>query len=280
MVCIINEKRLARYARHLRQEERCEGTIEKYLRDIRAFNGWLEGREINKEAAVAWKKHLQEEHYAFSTINSMLTSLNGFFRFMKWENYRVKPLKIQRRVFRDQTRDLSREDYDRLVAAAKDGGRARLALVIETMGATGIRVSEVTYITVEAARRRRAEISMKRKVRIILLPKKLCKKLLEYAQKNKIVSGEIFLTRNGKSLSRKQIWAEMKSLCRSAGVEPTKVFPHNLRHLFAVVFYGNCKDVEMLADLLGHTSIQTTRIYLLTPGAEHARQLERLGLVS
>lgn len=280
MACIINEKRLARYARHLRQEERCEGTIEKYLRDLRAFNGWLRGQEVSKETAVAWKKHLQAKQYAFSTINSMLTSLNGFFRFMKWESCRVKPLKVQRRVFRDQTRDLSQNDYKRLVAVAKDGGRARLALVIETMGATGIRVSEVSYITVEAARRRRAEISMKRKARIILLPKKLCKKLLEYAKKNKIVSGEIFLTRNGKSLSRKQIWAEMKSLCKNAGVEPTKVFPHNLRHLFAVVFYRSCKDIEKLADLLGHTSIQTTRIYLLTPGAEHARQLERLGLVS
>lgn len=280
MACIINEKRLARYARHLRHEERCEGTIEKYLRDLRAFNGWLRGQEVSKETAVAWKKHLQAKQYAFSTINSMLTSLNGFFRFMKWESCRVKPLKVQRRVFRDQTRDLSQNDYKRLVAVAKDGGRARLALVIETMGATGIRVSEVSYITVEAARRRRAEISMKRKARIILLPKKLCKKLLEYAKKNKIVSGEIFLTRNGKSLSRKQIWAEMKSLCKNAGVEPTKVFPHNLRHLFAVVFYRSCKDIEKLADLLGHTSIQTTRIYLLTPGAEHARQLERLGLVS
>ena len=175
---------------------------------------------------------------------------------------------------------MSREEYARLLTAAKERGQERTALLMETIGATGIRVSEVPYITVEAAGQGMAEISLKGKIRTILLPGKLCRKLLKYARKNKIASGEIFLTRGGKSLSRKQIWAEMKRLCKWASVDPSKVFPHNLRHLFAVTFYRASKDIAKLADVLGHSSIETTRIYLVSAGTEHRRQLERLGLVS
>ena len=209
----------------------------------------------------------------------MLAALNSLFRFLTWEECRVKFLKIQRRMFREPDRELTRPEYDRLLAAAQAAGLERLALLMETICATGVRVSEVKYFTVEAARRGRAEIRLKGKIRTILLPNKLCRKLLKYAKKQKTVSGEIFLTRNGTSLSRRQIWAELKQLCRRARVSPSKVFPHNLRHLFAATFYKACKDIVRLADVLGHSSIETTRLYLVTTGTEHIRLLEKLGLV-
>lgn len=271
---------IAAYGTYLQQEERAAGTVEKYLRDLRAFARWLEGSEVTREDPAGWKNYLLSLRYAPVTINSMLAALNGFFQFAGWSDCRVKFLKIQRRLFRDQSRELTRPEYDRLIAAARGRGQERLALLVETMGATGVRVSEVKYLTVEAAQRGRAEISLKGKIRVILLPNKLCRKLLKYAKKQKTASGEIFLTKSGTGLSRRQIWAEMKRLCKYAGVEPKKVFPHNLRHLFATTFYCSSRDIVKLADVLGHSSIETTRIYLVTSGAEHVRQLDRLGLVS
>ena len=210
----------------------------------------------------------------------MLAAVNSFFRFAGWEDCQVKFLKLQRRLFRDAGRELSRAEYERLVETAANLSRPRLALLMEAICGTGVRVSEVRYLTVEAVQAGRADISLKGKIRTILIPNKLCRKLLKYARKQKITSGEIFLTRSGKGMSRRQIWAEMKSLCERAGVEPSKVFPHNLRHVFAAAFYKSCKDIVRLADVLGHSSLETTRIYLLTSGAEHQRQLDRLGLVS
>lgn len=279
MEYLITEELVAGFGAHLLREERAAGTIEKYLRDVRAFAGWLGGRAVTKEAAVGWKEHLLTEHYAPVTINSMLSAVNAFFRFAKWDDCRVRFLKLQRRLFRDQSRELTRCEYDRLVAAARERGQERLALLMETICATGIRVSEVKYITVETVRRGRADISLKGKIRTILLPGKLCRKLLKYGKGKKITSGEIFITKGGKGLSRRQIWAEMKGLCAHAGVELTKVFPHNLRHLFATAFYKTCRDIARLADVLGHSSIETTRIYLLTTGSEHRKQLDRLGFV-
>ena len=276
----INPGQLTAFVAHLRAEERSPGTVGKYLRDVSAFACWLGSAPVTKELAAAWKEHLLSQGYAPITINSMLAAVNGLFHFLGWDECRVKFLKVQRRLFRDAGRELTRPEYEQLLAAARERGRERLALLMETICATGIRVSEVKYITVEAAQRGRAEISLKGKIRTILLPGKLCRKLLKYARKQKTVSGELFLTRNGNSLSRRQIWAELKRLCKYAGVEPTKVFPHNLRHLFATIFYRACKDIARLADVLGHSSIETTRIYLVTSGAEHARQMERLGLVS
>lgn len=273
-------KQLAAYDASLRTDERAPGTLEKYLRDLRAFLVWLDGRPVTKELAHQWKEELQTRGYAPVTINSMLSALNGLFRFLGWEECRVKFLKVQRRLFRDERRDLNQSEYKRLLETAHQLGRERLALLMETICATGIRVSEVRYITVEAARDGKAEIALKGKIRTILLPNKLSRKLLKYAKRQKIASGEIFLTRSGKALSRRQIWAEMKRLCRHAGVEPSKVFPHNLRHLFATAFYRACKDIAHLADLLGHSSVETTRIYLISSGTEHARQIERLGLVT
>ena len=273
-------EQITAFERYLRTEERSSGTIEKYLRDVRAFAVWLNGRIVTKETAAGWKEHLLDRHYAPVTINSMLAAINAFFRFVGWEDCRVKFLKIQRRMFREASRELSREEYDRLLSTAHTLGRDWLALLMETICASGIRVSEVRYITVEAARQGQTEIALKGKIRTILLPDKLCRKLLKYARHKKIASGEIFRTESGKSLGRRQIWAEMKQLCKYAGVAPSKVFPHNLRHLFATTFYRACRDISRLADVLGHSSIETTRIYLLTTGSEQVKQMDPLGLVS
>ena len=275
----ILENSLQQFAGHLEREERSRGTVEKYLRDVRQFLLWLHGRELTKELAAAWREHLVQRGYAPVTVNSMLSAVNHFLRFAGREDCKIRFLRIQRRVFREQDRELTRADYRHLLDAAGNQGRERLHLLMETICSTGIRVSEVRYITVEAARQGRAEITLKGKIRTILLPARLCRKLLKYARAQKTTSGEIFRTRSGKSLSRSQIWREMKQLCERAGVARSRVFPHNLRHLFATLFYGACRDIVKLADILGHSSVNTTRIYLMTTGAEHARQLERLGLV-
>ena len=267
------------FARHLRLEEKSEATMEKYLRDIRAFARWLDGREISKGLSAAWKAHLVERGYAPASINAKLSALNSLLEFLGLRDCRVKFLKVQRRLFRDAGRELTKAEYQRLLDTAHRLGQERLGLLVEAMGATGIRVSEVRYLTVEAALAGRAVVRLKGKIRTILLPGKLCRKLLKYARKQKTASGEIFLTRSGRGLSRRQIWAEMKSLCARAGVEPTKVFPHNLRHLFARTFYRVCRDVVKLADVLGHSSIETTRIYLISTGAEHAEILRKMRLI-
>ena len=276
---IISGEEIRGFCQHLRSEEREPGTIEKYRRDVRAFAAWLQGREVSKERVVEWKEHLRRSGYAPVTINSMLTAANQFFRFLGWDELRVRSLRIQRRVSRSRERELTREEYVRLVETARGLGKERLALLLETICATGIRVSEVKYITVEAAETGRAEVSLKGKIRTILIPNKLCRKLRKYARKQKTASGEIFLTRSGRGLSRRQIWAEMKAICAKAGVPAGRVFPHNLRHLFARCFYRACRDVVQLADVLGHASVETTRIYLASSGTEHARRMERLGLV-
>ena len=276
----ITGKQLTGFERHLRLEEREPGTIEKYLRDIRAFAVWLEEKPLDKEAAVAWKEHLLASGYAPSTINSMLVALNRFFRFQRRDELRVKTIRVQRRIFRSRERELTKEEYARLLETAHALGRERLALLMETICATGIRVSEVKYITVEAAQAGRAEIALKGKIRTILLPGKLRRKLLKYAKKQKNGSGEIFLTRTAKGMSRRQIWAEMKAICKKAGVASSKVFPHNLRHLFARTFYKVCRDVVQLADVLGHSSVETTRLYLASTGDEYVRRMDRLGLIS
>ncbi|USF25635.1 Tyrosine recombinase XerD [Firmicutes bacterium ASF500] len=275
----IGAKQIETFANHLRLEERSPGTIEKYLRDIRAFAIWLGERRLDKAIVMAWKEHLRTERYAASTINSMLIAVNQFFRFQHWDELRVKTVRVQRQIFRRREKELTKDEYVRLLETARGSGRERLALLMETICATGIRVSEVRYITAESVKAERAEISLKGKIRTILIPGKLCRKLQKYAKKQKIASGEIFLTRNGKGLSRRQIWAEMKFICGKAGVAASKVFPHNLRHLFARTFYKACRDVVQLADVLGHSSVETTRIYLISTGDEYVRRMDRLDLV-
>ena len=276
---MITNRKLAEFGQYLREEEYGKATMEKYLREVGYFCRWLENRKVDKKITAEFKNDLQEKGYAPSTINGKLSALNAFFRFAGWEECRVKFLRIQRQIFREQKKELIREEYRRLLKAAKDRKNERLALLMETICGTGIRISEMSYITVEALRRGRAEVVLKGKVRIIFLSEKLCRRLSEYAEKTGIVSGEIFLTGNGRRLSRRQIWREMKGLCQYAGLEEAKVFPHNLRHLFAEEFYRVSGDIVKLADVLGHSSIETTRIYLKTSGKEHTRYLDNMGLL-
>lgn len=272
-------EQIREFSRYLREEERETATIDKYSRDVKDFFIWLKDREISRERIAEWKQHLRRVGRKPVTINGKLSALNKFLSFLGRNDCRIKYLKIQRRLFRSTEKQLTKQEYIRLLETAHSLGRERLALLMETICATGIRVSEVKYITAEAIRAGRTEIALKGKIRTILLPGKLCRKLKKYAGKRKIVSGEVFLTRNGKGMSRRQIWAEMKSLCEKAGVAPSKVFPHNLRHLFAQTFYRVCRDVAKLADVLGHSSIETTRLYLISTEAEHVRQMERMGLI-
>ena len=277
---VLNEEYILTFREELRKLERSQATIEKYIRDLNAFYSWLpKEKKVSKDCVMRYKAYLCEK-YAPTSVNSMLAALRTFFRYMDWQECGVKLLKIQHRVFSRKERELSKKDYEQLVETADRRGDRRLSLLLQIMASTGIRVSEVQYITVEAAMQGRAEISLKGKVRVILLPGKLCRKLLKYAKREKITSGQLILTRSGRPMNRKEIWAQMKKLCNAAGVEAQKVFPHNLRHLFARTFYRVQRDVIQLADLLGHSSVNTTRIYLLTSGEEHLRHIERLGLVS
>ena len=277
---VITKTTIEQFEAYLHKEERSNGTVDNYIRNVRELAAWLAGQAVTKEQLVAWKDALQAKRLQPTTVNAKLAAIGCFLRVMGWQDCQVRFLRVQRRVFREKEKELTREEYEKLLAAAQQQGSARLALLLETICATGVRVSEVQYITVEAARRGRADVTMKGKIRTILIPNKLCRKLLKYAKQTKTASGKIFLTRNGTALSRKQIWAEMKGLCQAAGVSPGKVFPHNLRHLFATVFYRACHDIVKLADVLGHSRIETTRIYLVTTGFEYAKQLEQLGLVS
>ena len=265
---IITREQINTYCASMLADERAAGTVAKYRRDVTAFARWLGGRPVSKENSTGWKAHLLNRGYAPRTINSMLAAVNSFFRFAGW-NIKVKFLKIQRQLFRDATRELNRAEYTQLLAAARSNGQERLA-----------RISELCYITVAAAQQGKATISLKGKIRTILLSTKLCRKLLKYAKKQKIATGEIFLTSSGKGISRRQVWHELKRLCAAAGVESSKVFPHNFRRLFAVTYYKASRDIARLADVLGHSSIETTRIYLTVSGADQVRQLDRLGLVS
>ena len=275
----ITKESILAYQAYLHSEERSASTIENYLRHVRAFAAWLGDHSIDKNSVSEWKQSLLSRDYAPTNINAMLAALHSYFRFRGWEHLRVRYLRVQRKLFRDDNRALSRWEYQKLLRAARARGWRRIALVVETIGATGIRVSELSAITAESVARGRADIHLKGKIRTILIPSKLCKKLTHYARLKKIAHGEIFLNADGKPMTRYQVWAEMKNLAKEAGVAPSKVFPHNLRHLFATVFYETFHDIARLADMLGHSSIETTRIYLAAPGSVCCRQLESLQLV-
>ncbi|MCI8889527.1 MAG: tyrosine-type recombinase/integrase [Hungatella sp.] len=276
----LTQAHISSFARSLKEEEKASATIEKYLRTLQELYAWLEGREVTKEIVAQWKAYLLEKGQAPATINAKLSAVNSLFRFLGWNNRQVKFLKLQRRAFRDSSRELNREEYSRLLKAASGRKLEWLSLLMETICATGIRVSEVKYITMEAVILGRAEVNLKGKIRTILLPGKLCRKLKKFAKKKKIVLGEIFRSEDGEGLSRYQIWKAMKMLCKEADVEASKVFPHNLRHLFAATFYKVTRDIVKLADVLGHSCVETTRIYLMTTDREHVQQLEQLGLVN
>lgn len=274
----LTDKAIRRYALHLREQERAPATVQKYVRDLTALWDWLAGRPLTKAALIEWKESLSASR-APATVNSMLAAVNGFFRFMGWKGIAVKLLKIQKALFCDERRELTRAEYARLVSAAQKEGNERLSLVMQTICATGIRVSELRFITVEAVTTGRAEICNKGKRRTVFLPDRLRRLLRKYLQKQKKTAGAVFTTRTGRPLDRSNIWRDMKALCESAGVEPSKVFPHNLRHLFARTYYSLEKDLSRLADILGHSSVNTTRIYTVESGGVHQRQLERMGLI-
>jgi len=273
----LTQLHLDRYRSYLFREEKSPATLEKYLRDVRAFYAFAAGREITKDLTVAYKKYLTEEGYALRSVNSMLASLNSLLAFLGLPECKVKSLKCQRQTYCAEEKELTRAEYLRLLDASRH--QPRLNLVLQTICATGIRVSELRYFTVEAVKRGEVTVRCKNKTRTILIPGKLKKLLLSFAHRQGIAGGVIFVTRGGKPLDRSNIWAQMKGLCRRAGVNPAKVFPHNLRKLFARTFYGIEKDIAKLADILGHGSIETTRIYIMTTGSEHRRKMERLGLV-
>ena len=274
----ITENVILNFENHLSEQEKSPTTIEKYIRDVRAFSAFAGRKTITKETVILYKKHLQES-YAVRSVNSMLASVNSLFAFLGWHDLKVKSLKLQQQVFCPEEKELTKAEYYRLCTAAKHKHNKRLNLILQTICGTGIRVSELQYITVEAVKHGEAVVNCKAKTRTIFIVRELKQKLLRYAAEQGIKSGMIFVTRTGKPISRTNIWREMKSLCKEANVNPQKVFPHNLRHLFARVFYAIEKDIAKLADILGHSSINTTRIYIISTGTEHRKRMENMYLI-
>lgn len=267
-----------RFQLYLLENEKSTATIAKYLRDIRRFAVFAGGQVLDKSLILSYKEMLGRE-YALTSANSMLAALNAFLQFIGKGDCCVKRFKVQKKTFCSAEKELTKEEYLRLICAAKSASNRRLSLLLQTICGTGIRVSELPFITVEAARKGEAIVSCKGKTRTVFIVQALQKKLLKYAKDCGIVRGAVFVTKSGRPMDRSNIWREMKNLCRKAGVSPGKVFPHNLRHLFARTFYGIEKDLAKLADILGHTSINTTRIYIISTGEEHRRKLEHMRLI-
>ena len=274
----ITTKDIAGFREHLILEERSVATIQKYIRDVKAFMAYAQNSAITKETVIAYKKYLQE-NYAVRSANSMLASINSFFSLFGWNDLKVKSLKLQQQIYCPEEKELTKAEYTRLCKAAQRRHNERLNLILQTICGTGIRVSELQFITVEAAKCGEAVVRCKGKTRAVFIVRELRQKLLRYAAEQNIQSGMIFVTRTGKPISRTNIWREMKALCVEANVNPQKVFPHNLRHLFDRVFYGIEKDIAKLADILGHSSINTTRIYIISTGTEHRQRMKNMRLI-
>jgi len=274
----ITEKLVKEFELHLCEEEKSDNTVAKYVRDIRFFREWLNGRTVDKSVVLAYKKELCKK-YMPKSVNSVLSSLNAFFTYADRIDLKVKTLKIQRKIFADKEKELTGAEYERLLKAAKSKSDERLYYLMLTIGCTGIRISELKFITCEAINTGYAIINCKGKIRQVFLPGKLCRMLREYVKEKEIKKGPIFITRSGKNLDRSVVWKMLKGLCDKAGVASTKVYPHNFRHLFAKTFYSAEKDIVRLADLLGHSSIETTRIYTIESGEIHRKKLERLNLL-
>lgn len=272
---IMTVEQMKAFEQELLEEEKSAVTVEKYLRDVRRFFFYGQGKEVNKELLIGYKKELVRQGYAVRSVNSMLASVNSFLRFQGWEDCRVRNLRLQKELYCQEERELTKEEYFRLLKAAESN--YRLFMALQTICSTGIRVSELVYFTVEAIRKGEIRVCCKNKIRKILLPGQLRKRLICYARKKGIRSGLIFRTKSGKPLDRSNLWAEMKRLCAGAGVSRKKVFPHNLRKLFARTFYRTEKDMAKLADILGHSSIDTTRIYIAASGQEHRKKDGKAG---
>lgn len=275
---IITNQTINSFKNHLIENEKASATIEKYMRDIHLFVEYATDKPLDKPLVLEYKISL-EQIYAIRSANSMLAALNSFFRFLGWNDLCVKQFKVQKEAYCSEEKELSKAEYTALVRTAEQKKNERLSLVVQTICGTGIRVSELEFITLEAVRRGEAVVSCKGKTRKIFIVKALQKKLLRYAIEQGITTGVLFVTKSGKPLNRSNIWRQMKDPCEQAGVSPQKVFPHNLRHLFARTFYGIEKDIAKLADILGHSNINTTRIYIITTGAEHQRRMENMRLI-
>lgn len=274
----ITNELIQKFKMYLINEEKSSATLEKYIRDVTTFMQWLDDRMVEKVIVVEYKQNLIE-NYAPASANSMLSSINSFFEYMEWFDCKVKTFKIQKQIFANKDKELSKAEYERLLMAAKSKQNKKLYMLMQTICSTGIRVSELRYITTDAVRKEEAVINCKGKMRVVILPKQLCRMLASYIKEQKILSGSVFITKNGKPLDRSNIWKLMKNLCENAGVSKDKVFPHNLRHLFARTYYSLEKDVVRLADILGHSSVNTTRIYTMETGEQHRIQIQRLGLL-
>ena len=274
MMRLLTEQQLEAFEKSLVLDEKSKATMEKYMRDVRVFYAFVSGQEVNKRQMIAYKQHLLAQKYAARSINSMLCSVNRLLRFLGWDDCAVKSLRLQRQIYQSEQKELTKTEFQRLLQAAAP--QPRLQMLLKTMGWTGIRVFELQYFTVERVKTGKISISCKGKIRTILLPKMLQKKLLTYCEQKKIDTGIIFRTRNGKPLDRSNIWAAMKKLCAAANVSKEKVFPHNIRKLFARTFYFMAKDIARLADILGHISIETTRIYIMTTEKENQKFLDEI----
>lgn len=274
----LTNKEINKFRDHLREEEKSSNTLEKYIRDVLAFFKFCSG-EITKDTVISYKQRLIDSGYAVRSINSMLASINSLFSFLGWYELRVRSMKVQKQVFCSEEKELTKAEYERLCHTAEKKHNERLCLILQTICGTGIRVGELQFITVDAVRKGEATVSLKGKMRNVFIVRALQKKLLNYISEQKIRSGTVFVTRTGRPMNRTNIWREMKALCVEANVNPQKVFPHNLRHLFARVFYRIEKDIAKLADILGHSSINTTRIYIISTGTEHRHRMERMRLI-
>lgn len=272
----ITLNQISEFENYLKTEEKSNLTCQKYIRDVKAFYHWLSGHNADKFTVLSYKEYISQ-NYASASVNSMLSSINTFFDFCGRHDLRVKHLKIQRQIFAEKDKELSKDEYKQLLKAAKSN--KRLYLLMQTICSCGLRVSELKFITIDAIKKHEAEIRCKCKIRRVLLPDNLCRMLLSYATKQGIRHGSIFITKSGKPLNRSNIWTEMKKLSALSNVPESKIFPHNLRHLFARTYYSVQKDIVRLADILGHSNINTTRIYTSETGDVHRRQIQKLGLV-
>ncbi len=274
----ITKEFVLNFGTYLTEEEKSENTRAKYIRDVTFFMTWLGGREVTKMSVLEYKKELCRK-YVPSSVNAAISSLNSFFGFMQWHDVRIKSVKIQRQIFSSKDRELTKAEYERLLTAAKSKRNEKLYLLMQTICSTGIRVSELRFVTCEAVKNGQASINCKGKMRTVFLPRELCKMLKAYIKAQGIKGGSVFVSKNGKPLDRSYIWKMLKNLCETAGVSKDKVFPHNLRHLFARTYYSLQKDIVRLADILGHSSVNTTRIYTMENGDICRRQIQRLGLL-
>ena len=274
----ITDENIMGFEQYLYEDEKSDNTIEKYMRDIRFFRQWLGGREIDKSIVIQYKKELCEK-YLPASVNSILSSLNSLFIYMKWFDLKIRTLKLQRRIFADKEKELTRAEYERLLTTAKKQGNNRLYYLMQTIGSTGLRISEMKFVTVDAVKAGQATINCKGKIRQVFLPKQLCKMLKAYIKQQQIKNGSVFITKSGKPLDRSTVWKMLKTLCKSAEVDSSKVFPHNFRHLFARTFYSVRKDIVRLADILGHSNMNTTRIYTMETGEAHRQSIQKLGLL-